>query len=303
MMQGNKSISDLVDMMRDTEIEKIKRIAKTLPNERVRAFFEYDFENKQFESTKHSINSKLGNLIDETPFRELTTGKNTIDLKKYINEGYKVIFDLSGLSKDAKNAFGKMIVAQLQFLAYSRENTEFRPSVFVYIDEFQRFVSNSINEGLAELRKFGFHFILATQNITQLDTTTANNVLSNTNIKIVGQNDPQTNKKMSVQLGIDDDLLSKLKVGQFYIKARSSDAAEYITVPSNLINKKASIDADKWAKIKTEQIEKYYELRATTPRATAEPSEPQREQAIGDQNDPLKEFGKPTNINPLEMDI
>jgi Type IV secretion-system coupling protein DNA-binding domain len=303
MMRGNRTISDLVDMMRDTELEKIKRIAKTLPNERVRAFFEHDFENKQFEGTKHSINSKLGNLIDETPFRELTTGKNTIDLKKYINEGYKVIFDLSGLSKDAKNAFGKMIVAQLQFLAYSRENSEFRPSVFVYIDEFQRFVSNSINEGLAELRKFGFHFILATQNITQLDTTTANNVLSNTNIKIVGQNDPQTNKKMSVQLGIDDDYLSKLKVGQFYIKARSSDSAQYVTVPSDLIDKKASINADKWATVRAEQIDKYYELRATTTRATAEPSEPHREQATGDQNDPLKEFGKPTNIKPLEMDI
>jgi hypothetical protein len=224
-------------------------------------------------------------------------------LKKYINDGYKVIFDLSGLSKDAKNAFGKMIVAQLQFLAYSRENTEFRPSVFVYIDEFQRFVSNSINEGLAELRKFGFHFILATQNITQLDTTTANNVLSNTNIKIVGQNDPQTNKKMSVQLGIDDEYLSRLKVGQFYIKARSSDSAQYVTVPSNLIDKKASINADKWATVRAEQIDKYYELRATTTRATAEPSEPQREQATGDQNDPLREFSKPNSIKPSEMDI
>lgn len=303
MMRGNKTLSDLVDMMRDSELDNIKRIAKTLPNERVKAFFEHDFQSKQFESTKHSINSKLGNLIDETPFRQLTTGKNTIELKKYVNEGYKVIFDLSGLSKDAKNAFGKMIVAQLQFLAYSRENTEFRPSVFVYIDEFQRFVSNSINEGLAELRKFGFHFILATQNVTQLDTTTANNVLSNTNIKIVGQNDPQTNKKMSIQLGIDDSYLSRLKVGQFYIKARSSDTAQYVEVPKNLIDKKASINAERWAKVRAEQIEKYYKLRTTTIRATAEPSEPQREQATADQNDPLREFDKPTNIKPLEMDI
>ena len=303
MMRGNKTLSDLVDMMRDSELDNIKRIAKTLPNERVRAFFEHDFQSKQFESTKHSINSKLGNLIDETPFRQLTTGKNTIDLKKYVNEGYKVIFDLSGLSKDAKNAFGKMIVAQLQFLAHSRENTEYRPSVFVYIDEFQRFVSNSINEGLAELRKFGYHFILATQNVTQLDTATANNVLSNTNIKIVGQNDPQTNKKMSVQLGIDDDYLSRLKVGQFYIKARSSDTAQYIEVPKNLIDKKASINADKWAKVRAEQLEKYYIPRATTPRTTAEPSESQREQPTDGQRDVLREFGKPTNIKPLEMDI
>lgn len=67
MMQGNKTISDLADMMRDSEVERVQRIAKSLPNERVRAFFEHDFSNKQFESTKHSINQKLGNLVDETP--------------------------------------------------------------------------------------------------------------------------------------------------------------------------------------------------------------------------------------------
>ena len=170
-------------------------------------------------------------------------------------------------------------------------------------DRFQRFVSHSINRGLAELRKFGFHFVLATQNLTQLDTNTANNVLSNTNIKIVGQNDPLTNKKMGVQLGIDDSYLNSLKVGQFYIKARSSDNAQYMTVPSNLINKKASVKAEKWEQIKAVQIEKYYKLRATTPTATAEPSEPQREQPADGQKDVLREFGKPTHIKPSEMDI
>lgn len=303
MMQGNKTLADLADMMRDSEVERVQRIARKLPNERVRAFFEHDFNNKQFESTKFSIQNKVSKLVDDTLFRQLITGKNTIDLMKLTNEGYKVIFDLSGISDEAKDTFGRLIVAQLKFLANSRESTEHRPSVFVYVDEFQRFVSDNINKGLAELRKFGFHFVLATQNLTQLDTNTANNVLSNTNIKIVGQNDPLTNKKMSVQIGVDDDYLNRLKVGQFYIKARSSDNAQYIEVPSNLIDKKASVKAEKWEQIKAEQIEKYYELRTTNTRATKEPTEPQREQGTEAQKDVLREFSKPSSIKPSEMDI
>lgn len=303
MMQGNKTLADLADMMRDSEVERVQRIARTLPNERVRAFFEHDFNNKQFESTKFSIQNKVSKLVDDTLFRQLITGKNTIDLMKLTNEGYKVIFDLSGISDEAKDTFGRLIVAQLKFLANSRESTEHRPSVFVYVDEFQRFVSDNINKGLAELRKFGFHFVLATQNLTQLDTDTANNVLSNTNIKIVGQNDPLTNKKMSVQIGVDDDNLNRLKVGQFYIKARSSDNAQYIEVPNNLIDKKASVKAEKWEQIKAEQLNKYYELRTTNTRATTEPSEPQREQGTEPQNDPLSNFKGSTSIKPLNMDI
>lgn len=303
MMQGNKTISDLADMMRDSEVERVQRIAKSLPNERVRAFFEHDFSNKQFESTKHSINQKLGNLVDETPFRELTTGKSTIDLKKCVNEGYKVIFDLSGLSKEAKNAYGRMVISQLHFLAYSRENSTHRPSVFVYVDEFQRFVSNTINEGLAELRKYGFHFVLATQNLTNLDTKTEKNVLSNTNIKIVGMNDYNTNNKMFKELRmVSTHSLDKLEKAQFYIRAGTGHA-QLVTVPSNLIDNKANMSRSKWEQVRAEQLSNYYELRATTPTATAEPREPQREQATEPQNDPLSSFKGSSSIKPLDMDI
>jgi hypothetical protein len=302
MMQGNKTISDLADMMRDSEVERVQRIAKSLPNERVRAFFEHDFNNKQFEGTKHSINQKLGNLIDETPFRELTTGKSTIDLKKCVNEGYKVIFDLSGLSKEAKNAYGRMVISQLHFLAYSRENTQHRPSVFVYVDEFQRFVSNTINEGLAELRKYGFHFVLATQNLTNLDTKTEKNVLSNTNIKIVGMNDYNTNNKMSKELRIDIDELDRLEKAKFYIRAGTGNA-QLVTVPSNLIDNKANMSRSKWEQVRAEQLSNYYEKLTTTPTATAEPSEPQREQATEPQNDPLSSFKGSSSVKPLDMDI
>jgi hypothetical protein len=243
-------------------------------------------------------------LVDETPFRELTTGKSTIDLKKCVNEGYKVIFDLSGLSKEAKNAYGRMVISQLHFLAYSRENSTHRPSVFVYVDEFQRFVSNTINEGLAELRKYGFHFVLATQNLTNLDTKTEKNVLSNTNIKIVGMNDYNTNNKMSKELRIDIDDLDRLEKAKFYIRAGTGHA-HIVTVPSNLIDNKANMSRSKWEQVRAEQLSNYYEKLNTTPTptATAEPSEPQREQATEPQNDPLSSFKGSNSIKPLDMEI
>ena len=138
IMQGNKSLSDLIDYLADDKKEKVVEMSKRLPNSEVRKFFSEYFTNKQFDSTKVSISSKVGELLYESKFRDATTGVNTIDLEKYVNEGYKVIFNLSGLSDKATDIFGKLITTQIRILANKREHSTHRPSVFVYIDEFQR---------------------------------------------------------------------------------------------------------------------------------------------------------------------
>lgn len=304
MMQGNKSLSDLIDYVSEENKNKVVEMAKKLPNPEVRKFFSEYFTNKQFDGTKISITSKVGDLLYESKFREAVTGRNTIDLEKYVNEGYKVIFNLSGLSDEATDIFGKLITTQIRILANKREYSTHRPSVFVYIDEFQRFTTKSINVGLTQLRKYGFHFTLATQGFGQgLDTETTKTVLSNSNIKIVGRNGSYDDlNKMTKYIDTDIDSLKRLKRGQFYIKIGST-SSQFVEVPSNLIDNTANMKPEQWAKVKAEQLEKYYTPKATATVNIIEQDEPQREQATGDQKDPLKEFNKPKGIKPLEMDI
>lgn len=304
MMQGNKSLSDLIDYVSEENKNKVVEMAKKLPNPEVRKFFSEYFTNKQFDGTKISITSKVGDLLYESKFREAVTGRNTIDLEKYVNEGYKVIFNLSGLSDEATDIFGKLITTQIRILANKREYSTHRPSVFVYIDEFQRFTTKSINVGLTQLRKYGFHFTLATQGFGQgLDTETTKTVLGNSNIKIVGRNGSYDDlNKMTKYIDTDIDSLKRLKRGQFYIKIGST-SSQFVEVPSNLIDNTANMKPEQWAKVKAEQLEKYYTPKATATVNATEQEEPQREQATGDQKDPLKEFNKPKGIKPLEMDI
>lgn len=304
MMQGNKSLSDLIDYVSEENKNKVVEMAKKLPNPEVRKFFSEYFTNKQFDGTKISITSKVGDLLYESKFREAVTGRNTIDLEKYVNEGYKVIFNLSGLSDEATDIFGKLITTQIRILANKREYSTHRPSVFVYIDEFQRFTTKSINVGLTQLRKYGFHFTLATQGFGQgLDTETTKTVLSNSNIKIVGRNGSYDDlNKMTKYIDTDIDSLKSLKRGQFYIKIGST-SSQFVEVPSNLIDNTANMKPEQWAKVKAEQLEKYYTPKVTATVNATEQDEPQREQATGDQKDPLKEFNKPKGIKPLEMEI
>lgn len=302
MIQGNKSLSDLIDYVSEENKNKVVEMAKNLPNPEVRKFFSEYFTNKQFDGTKTSITSKVGDLLYESKFREAVTGVNTIDLEKYVNEGYKVIFNLSGLSDDATDIFGKLITTQIRILANKREYNTHRPSVFVYIDEFQRFTTKSINVGLTQLRKYGFHFTLATQGFGQgLDSETTKTVLSNSNIKIVGKNGSYDDlNKMTKYIDTDISNLKGLKRGQFYIKI-GSELSKLIEVPSDLIDNTANMKPEQWAKVKAEQLEKYYTPKATA--NTVKNDKPQREQATEAQNDPLREFIKPSSIKPSEMDI
>lgn len=302
MIQGDKSLSDLIDYVSEENKSKVVEMAKNLPNPEVRKFFSEYFTNKQFDGTKTSITSKVGDLLYESKFREAVTGRNTIDLEKYINEGYKVIFNLSGLSDEATDIFGKLITTQIRILANKREYNTHRPSVFVYIDEFQRFTTKSINVGLTQLRKYGFHFTLATQGFGQgLDPETTKTVLSNSNIKIVGKNGSYDDlNKMAKYIDTYIGDLKGLKRGQFYIKI-GSELSKLIEVPSDLIDNTANMKPEQWAKIKAEQLEKYYAPKATV--NTIENDIPQREQATEAQNDPLREFSKPSSIKPSEMDI
>ena len=108
--------------------------------------------------------------------------------------------------------------------------------------------------------------------------------------------------KMEKYIDVDIDDLKRLKQAQFYLKV-GSDTAQHIEVPSSLKDNTADMKPQKWEQVRAEQIAKYYTSRNTPPNTTAEPSEPQREQPADGQKDVLREFGKPTNIKPSEMDI
>jgi hypothetical protein len=112
--------------------------------------------------------------------------KNTFDLGAIMNEGKIFLAKLSQGAIGEENAYllGTLLVSKFQQLAMSRQQTaaDLRRNFYLYIDEFQNFVTPSMAAILSGARKYRLGLILAHQELQQLasrDADVASAVIAN----------------------------------------------------------------------------------------------------------------------------
>lgn len=226
-----------------------------------------------YKATLSSIYNKIQNLLNTEVFRNLTCGNNghsTIDLEQEVNQGKLIIFNLSKgkLGTEASQAYGKFIVSTLQTIAFKRENVreDKRVSTFAFIDEFQNYVTSSIESILSEARKYGVHLVLSHQSIGQInDTKLRDTLLGNTGIKAVGTSSKKTLRIMADEINIGLKEFAELQPFEFYIDAQSPKAGKtskpYRIKPSSYLAKRSSKyyqNREEQKAIQAYQIKKYY---------------------------------------------
>ncbi|MBF0264128.1 MAG: TraM recognition domain-containing protein [Gammaproteobacteria bacterium] len=88
-------------------------------------------------------------------------------------------------------SYGRFIVGLLRIIAFQRSNipAPFRTPTYLFIDEFQNFVTDDIEKGLTQLRKYGLHLILAHQYTGQQISYTLQKALYASNVIIAGKNE------------------------------------------------------------------------------------------------------------------
>jgi hypothetical protein len=181
--------------------------------------------NVQFSSTVN----RFYNFLD-TEKLQLMFGQNeaSLDLGKAIEEGQIVIANLSTqggrISKDDASLFGALLLSDLWTAASERgkgiEEGDVRP-FYVYVDEFQNFITPTIAENLDQARGFGLHLTLANQFPRQILHAGANgaqvydSVMANARSKIVFSLEGEENLKPLVHslfLGVINPDAIKLKL-------------------------------------------------------------------------------------------
>jgi len=119
-----------------------------------------------------STNRLMRNIIGQT--------KSVINFRECMDEGKILLVNLSkGKIGDRNtNLLGMIIVSQIANGAMSRANIpeEQRRDFFLYVDEFQNFVTNTFADILSEARKYHLALIMAHQYIGQLDGGAAQNI-------------------------------------------------------------------------------------------------------------------------------
>jgi len=120
-----------------------------------------------------------------------TQRENRLDFGSIMDTGKIVLAKLPHGQMGKENAFllGSLIVAKFQQLAMARQaqRAESRRPFYLYIDEFQNFITPSMAEILSGARKYGLGLILAHQELHHLDRDrdVASAVLSNPYTRIV----------------------------------------------------------------------------------------------------------------------
>lgn len=274
MTTGKGDFWELRRFMDDENNSDLVTAGKASPNPKDRLFFnDGSFNQQSYKPTKNSLKSKIGTYLGYAVFRNFTTGKSTIDLKKLTDGKKWVIFNLSkgNIGKKVSPILGRFVIASLQNIILQRAKTTHRTPVYLYIDEFQNYTSETIEEIFSESRKYGFHLTVAHQNTGQLLGKMKDLIFSNTSVKIVGRNDTEQLKKLSNQILTEFEELDKLTTGNFYMRVEKNEAQK-IKVGTKLIDNKYSMTPQEWEQVKAEQLSEYYEkIQQREPPTISEP--------------------------------
>lgn len=165
--------------------EKLRAaISEKIVDPVVRTFWTIEFpsypKSLQGEALSPVLN-KLGAFVSNPIIRGIVgSERSRIDLVSLMNHSQILLADLSTgqIGEDASRLLGGLLLTSLQLAAMHRGQSS-PPPFFIYVDEFQNFVTDSLATMLAESRKFGLGLILAHQYLSQLPLALRDAVLGN----------------------------------------------------------------------------------------------------------------------------
>ncbi len=222
LRRGNADIFELQKFMNDGINQDLVNLGTKSPIKGHRSFFRKEFRKESYEVTKNAISAKLQVFLNNPTFVNLVTGKSTINFSKEINtKGRIIIFKLPSKQK----LFARLMMEMIQDTMKQRINMaedKITPT-HIYLDEFQNYLTPTIEEILSESRNYKFYVTFAHQSFVQLSKKMQGIVLSNSNIKIVGQCSYENGKKMAKEMKADFEMIETLDQGEFVFKVGAKD--------------------------------------------------------------------------------
>ncbi|MCF6276612.1 MAG: type IV secretion system DNA-binding domain-containing protein [Candidatus Magasanikbacteria bacterium] len=159
-----------------TDDDYVKQYLDKLTDPVVRAFWEKEMaKTSDFHKSEMLgyLISKVGRFVENTMMRNIMgQQKSGLDFREIMDKKKILLVNLAKGKTGEINAklLGLIIVAKLQMAAFGRADLpeEERHDFYLYIDEFQNFITDSIATILSEARKYRLNLIIAHQYMGQL---------------------------------------------------------------------------------------------------------------------------------------
>jgi hypothetical protein len=203
-VESGNTLMEISKVLADDEYRKYKLSKAT--NVEVRDFWTKQAEKAGGEASLQNIvpyiTSKLTSFVANDTMRPIIAQqKSTIDFRWAMDNEKIVLINLSKGRIGEMNAYllGMVVVGKILAAALSRVDTPeaLRKTFYLYIDEFQNFLTDSIETILSEARKFKLSLNIAHQFLGQLKTKTGDTKIRDAIFGNVGT-------KVVMRVGIED---------------------------------------------------------------------------------------------------
>lgn len=156
-----------------------------------RVFFETRFFSKDLAGTKSQVLSRLWAVLSNRSLDRLLSAKqSTINFDQALQDG-KIIFVSTAkeyLGEEGSAIFARMMVAMLGQTLMRRAAIapDQRTPTYIYIDEAEGVVDQTLIRLLSQTRKYKAAFTLAHQHLDQLSASARSGIFANTSLKLAG---------------------------------------------------------------------------------------------------------------------
>ncbi len=215
------SLLDVANLLRcqSAESERLRPLViEAMDNPLAKAFWQEDFA-KYRSADITPAQHKLGKLVTTagSVALMLSQSDSAFNLRDVMETGRILLLDLSNLGAEVQEILGCFLMSLLHLTAVSRQrDAEGALKPFhIYCDEAHKFLTDAMENTIAETRKFGVSLTLAHQYMAQFNTRKAGalSTVGSTVIFNVDTRDAQYLKKDLQGLADMDDIIT-LDVGQ-----------------------------------------------------------------------------------------
>jgi hypothetical protein len=165
-----------------------KEFLKTVSDSSIHYYWDHEYVLLKKLSISPLL-TRLDTFLRPKIVRNILSQKEGLDFNDILRERKILLVKLSQGLIGEENSYllGTLILSKIYQVAQARQSlsTSERLPFYIYLDEFQNFITPSINSILSGARKYGIGLVLAHQELNQIkDTEIGNSVLSNANIRI-----------------------------------------------------------------------------------------------------------------------
>lgn len=158
-----------------------QKIISNIQDPVVKAFWIHEYEGWRDQFRNEAIvpiQNKVGQFLSTSLIRNIVgQTKSTINIQDLMNSQKILLVNVSKgrVGEDNSALLGAMLITKIQLAAMERIRIpiEERKDFYLYVDEFQNFVTESFAGILSEARKYRLNLIIAHQYIGQLMTETS----------------------------------------------------------------------------------------------------------------------------------